>query len=195
MSCVQYFWMILSFLKSEGNSIEYFKLSFCLNLNIWLHNRNLYSVVFSSVVFCDCQLPLFRTFYGRGPWQHTLNWRPPFWRFWRQFGIFSKHLALFLKCSAITSQNVHENCKQKKIFQNFFLILRFFSIFKWRERKISYRSLPASYFHWNKYLFGKFHSHSGQELHKSRNIRIDSQYFRHIFNMRLLGVTDIQKKF
>ena len=67
MSCVQYFWMILSFLKSEGNSIEYFKLSFCLNLNIWLHNRNLYSVVFSSVVFCDCQLPLFRTFYGRGP--------------------------------------------------------------------------------------------------------------------------------
>ena len=60
--------MILSFLKSEGNSIEHFKLSFCLNLNIWLHNRNLYSVVFSSVVFCDCQLPLFRTFYGRGPW-------------------------------------------------------------------------------------------------------------------------------
>ena len=107
------------------------------------------------------------------------------------FAVFLKYLTLFLKCSAITLQNVHENCKQKKIFQFFFLILRFFSIFKWRERKISYRSLPASYFHWNKYLFGKFHSHSGQELHKSKNIRIDSQYFRHIFNMRLLGVTDL----
>ena len=119
------------------------------------------------------------------------DWRPPvlaFLTIFIQIWLYSKIVR------GITLQNVHENCKQKKIFQNFFLILRFFSIFKWRERKISYRSLPASYFHWNKYLFGKFHSHSGQELHKSRNIRIDSQYFRHIFNMRLLAVADLLKE-
>ena len=74
---------------------------------------------------------------------YDVDWRPPIWRFWRQFDIFLPNLVNFEKCAAITSRNMCKNCKQKKCDFNFFLCFWFFINFNHNQH---FKSIKISVF-------------------------------------------------